>query len=45
MELTAGWILLGIAVIGIIFCAIGLLVSEKFFKRQRKRLLQKIETE
>ena len=45
MGLTFGWIITGIACVGIIACIIGLLVSGKIFAKQKKKLLQKIEME
>lgn len=45
MEFTAGWLITAIAAVGIICCVIGLFISGKVFKKQRKKLLQKIERE
>ena len=45
MEFTAGWLIIGIASVGITCCAIGLFISGKVFEKQRKKLLQKIERE
>lgn len=45
MEITAGWIMTGVSVLGIIGCLIGLLISGSIFKKQRERLLYEIEKE
>ena len=45
MEITTGWILIGISAAGILVCIFGLLAAGKIFAKQRKRLPEKIETE
>lgn len=45
MEITMGWILIGVSVVGVLGCTAGLLATGKIFAKQRDRLLKKIETE
>lgn len=45
MEITMGWILVGISAVGIAACLAGLLASGKIFAKQREQLLEKIEFE
>ncbi len=43
MELTMGWIILGISVVGVVVCAGILAATVKLFPRQREKLLREIE--
>lgn len=45
MGITAGWIITVVSVVGIIGCIAALIASRKVFDRQRKKLLDEIETE
>lgn len=45
IEITPGIIMTGIGAVGIIGCLISLIVTAVIFPKQRKRLLQNIETE
>lgn len=45
MTVTGGMIMTIAAAAGILACLIGLIVTAFVFPRQRKRLLEKIETE
>lgn len=44
-EITSGIIMTGLGAAGIIGCVIGLIVTAVVFPKQRKKLLQTIETE
>lgn len=45
MEMTTGWILVALSAAGIIGSVSGLIATRKVFAKQRKNLLEKIETE
>lgn len=45
MEISAGWMLIAISVSGIVGCVVGLFAVGKVFAKQRKDLLEKIESE
>ena len=45
MEITMGWILVGMSAAGIVASLAGLLAAVKLFAKKRERLLEKIETE
>lgn len=43
MELSVGWLIIGISLAGFIGCLAGLLVSGRVFRKQREHLLEQIE--
>lgn len=45
LEITTGLILTGISAIGILGCIIALVITGPVFKRQRRKLLNRIEEE
>ena len=45
MGIRAGWIITVVSAVGIIGCIAALAASRKVFDRQRKKLLDEIETE
>ena len=45
MEITTGMVIEGVSVLGVLACLVGLLVTIPMFRKQRKKLLDKIEAE
>ena len=45
MELTTGWILVFIGIVGIVGCTAALIICGNVIKRQREHMLERIETE
>lgn len=45
IEFTTGMIIMGISILGILGCLIALIITGPVFKRQRRKLLKRIETE